>query len=76
MCYFRSSTITVGKNNEMEEKGYFPEDEAHTPGAKTMTEPNGNEAVVYEEFLSPAWACLRIQPWLIFYYTFRHSCIS
>jgi hypothetical protein len=76
MCYFGSSTITVGKINEMEEKGYFLEDEAHTPGAKTMPEPNGNEVVVYEDFLSPACACLRIQPWLIFYCTFRRSCIS
>jgi hypothetical protein len=24
MCYFGSSTITVGKIKEMEEKGYFP----------------------------------------------------
>jgi hypothetical protein len=35
-CYFGSSTITIGKIKEVEEKGYFPEGEAHTPGAETM----------------------------------------
>jgi hypothetical protein len=49
-CYFESLTITVGKIKEMEEKGYFLEDEARTPGAKTVPEPNGDEAVVYEDF--------------------------
>jgi hypothetical protein len=34
----------------MEEKCYFPEGEAHTPGAETVPEPNGDEAVVYEDF--------------------------
>jgi hypothetical protein len=50
MCYFWPSTITVGKINDMEEKGYFLEGEARTPGAETVPEPNGNEAVVYEDF--------------------------
>jgi hypothetical protein len=36
MCYFRSSTIMVGKIKEMEEKSYFLEGEARTPGAETM----------------------------------------
>jgi hypothetical protein len=35
-CYFGSSTITVGKIKEMEEKGYFLEGEARTPGAETV----------------------------------------
>jgi hypothetical protein len=49
-CYFGSLTNMIGKINEMEEKGYFPEDEARTPRAETMPEPNGDEAVVYEDF--------------------------
>jgi hypothetical protein len=48
--YFRSSTITVGKIKEMEEKGYFVKDEAHLPGAKTVPEPRDEEAVMYEDF--------------------------
>jgi hypothetical protein len=50
MYYFGSSTITVGKIKEMEEKGYFPEDEAHTPRAETVPELNDDEAMVYEDF--------------------------
>jgi hypothetical protein len=34
----------------MEEKGYFPEDEAHAPRAETMPELNNDEAMVYEDF--------------------------
>jgi hypothetical protein len=65
MCYFRSSTITVGKVKEMEERGYFPKGEAHAPRAETMLEPNGDEAIIYEDFFyhrlahastfSPGW---------------------
>jgi hypothetical protein len=49
-CYFGSSTIMVGKIIEMEERGYFPEGEGRAPGAETVPEPNGDEAVVYEDF--------------------------
>jgi hypothetical protein len=59
MCYFGSSTITVGKIKEMEERGYFPEGEGRVPGAKTMLEPNGDEVVVYEDFFI---ASLRMPP--------------
>jgi hypothetical protein len=48
--YFGLSTISVDKIKEMEEKGYFLEDEAHTLGVETVLEPNDNEAVVYEDF--------------------------
>jgi hypothetical protein len=48
--YFGSLTITVGKIKEMEEKGYFPEDKAHAPWAKTVLKQNNDEAVVYEDF--------------------------
>jgi hypothetical protein len=34
----------------MEEKGYFVKDEAHALGAETVSEPNNDEAVVYEDF--------------------------
>jgi hypothetical protein len=36
--YFGSSTITIGKIKEMVEKGYFPKDRAHAPGADTVSE--------------------------------------
>jgi hypothetical protein len=75
-CSFGSSTITIGKIKEMEERGYFPEGEVRIPMAETVPEPNGNEAVVYEDFLSPACTCLLIWLWLIFYCTSRRSCIN
>jgi hypothetical protein len=50
MCYFRSSTITVGKIKEMEQKGYFLEGVARIPGAETVPRLNGDEAVVYKDF--------------------------
>jgi hypothetical protein len=34
--YYRSSTITVAKIKEMEEKSYFLEDEAHALGTETV----------------------------------------
>jgi hypothetical protein len=34
----------------MMEKGYFAEGETRAPGAKTVPEPNSDEAVMYEEF--------------------------
>jgi hypothetical protein len=74
--YFGSSTITVGKIKEMVEKGYFLKGRAHAPGAETMSEPDNDEAMVYEDFLSLACAWLHIQLWLIFYSTSKHNCIS
>jgi hypothetical protein len=50
MHYFRASTITVGKIKEMEERGYFTKDEAHTPRAETVPEPPDDEALVFEDF--------------------------
>jgi hypothetical protein len=49
-CYFGSSTITMGKIKEMEEKGYFPKGEARAPGVETVPKPNGDEAIVYKDF--------------------------
>jgi hypothetical protein len=60
-CYFRSSTITVSKIKEMEEKGYFPEGEAHAPGAETMPETNGDKVVMYKDFFIVG---LRMRPHL------------
>jgi hypothetical protein len=34
----------------MAEKGYFADGEARAPGAKTMSELEEDEAVVYEDF--------------------------
>jgi hypothetical protein len=50
MYYFGSSTITICKIKEMTEKTYFPEDGAHAPRAEIVSEPDNNEAVVYEDF--------------------------
>jgi hypothetical protein len=43
----------------MEEKCYFPEGEARAPGDETVQEPNGDKAVVYEDFFI---AGLRMPP--------------
>jgi hypothetical protein len=47
--YFRSSTITIAKINEMVEKGYFVDGEARAPEAESVPEPDSNEAIVYED---------------------------
>jgi hypothetical protein len=49
-CYFGSLTITVEKIKEMEERGYFLEGDGRAPGTETVLEPNGDEAIVYEDF--------------------------
>jgi hypothetical protein len=63
MCYFGSSTITVGKIKEMEERGYFPEGEVHAPGTETMPEPNDDEAIVYKDFFIIC-LCMPVHPTL------------
>jgi hypothetical protein len=55
MYYFGSSTITIRKIKEMEEKGYFPEDEARAPGVQIVPEANNDEAMVYEDFFVAGW---------------------
>jgi hypothetical protein len=47
---FGASTITLGRIKEMEEKGYFVEGKARTPGVKTVSEAKEDEAVLYEDF--------------------------
>jgi hypothetical protein len=34
----------------MEERGYFLEGEGCAPGAVTVPEPNGDEAIIYKDF--------------------------
>jgi hypothetical protein len=48
--YFGVSTITLGKINEMVEKGYFAEGEARAPRVEAVSEPDNDEAVMYEDF--------------------------
>jgi hypothetical protein len=48
----------------MEEKGYFPKDEARAPGAETVSELNDNEAAVYEDIFV-AGLCMPPHPALI-----------
>jgi hypothetical protein len=57
--YFGSSTITVGKIKEIEEKDYFLEGEARAPGAETMPELDNDKGMVYEDFFV---AGLRMPP--------------
>jgi hypothetical protein len=47
---FGTSTITLGRIKEMVEKGYFADGQARAPGAESVPEPDGDEAVVYEDF--------------------------
>jgi hypothetical protein len=60
-CYFGSSTIIVSKIKEIEEKGYFTEDEDRAPEVETMLEPNNYEAVVYEDFFVAGLHMLHFQ---------------
>jgi hypothetical protein len=64
MCYFGSSTITVGKIKEMEERGYFPEGEVRAPGTETVPEPNDDEAIVYKDFFIVC-LCMPLHPTLV-----------
>jgi hypothetical protein len=59
--YFGALAITMGKIKEMEEKGYFAKDEAHASGAKTVSEPHNDEAMVFKDFFV---ADLRMPPHL------------
>jgi hypothetical protein len=59
MYYFKSSTITVGKIKMMVKKGYFVDGEAHALTAETVSEPDNDEVVVYEDFFV---AGLRMPP--------------
>jgi hypothetical protein len=61
-CYFGSSTITVGKIKEMEERGYFSKGEGHAPGAEPCQSQMATKPSYMRTFLSPACACLRIRP--------------
>jgi hypothetical protein len=49
---FRVSSFTVGRIHQMEFLGYFVEGLVHEPGEETVTAPNPNEAVVFEEFFA------------------------
>jgi hypothetical protein len=59
--YFGSSTITIGKIKEMVEKGYFPEGGERSPGMETVSEPDDDEAMVYEDFFT-AGLCMPPHP--------------
>jgi hypothetical protein len=47
---FRASTITLGRIKEIVEKGYFADGEAQAPGSDAASEPDCDEAVVYDDF--------------------------
>jgi hypothetical protein len=47
---FGSSSVTVGRIQQLESLGYFAEGSTHEPGEETIPEPNTDEAVVFEEF--------------------------
>jgi hypothetical protein len=44
--------VTVSRIREMIDRGYFIEDIARVRGEETVPEPNGDEAVVFEEFFT------------------------
>jgi hypothetical protein len=50
MYYFSSSIITVGKIKMMVKKGYFVDGEAHALTAETVSEPDNDEVIMYEDF--------------------------
>jgi hypothetical protein len=59
--YFGSSTITISKIKKMVETGYFPEGGACAPEVETVSVPNNNEAMLYEDIFV---AGLRMPPHL------------
>jgi hypothetical protein len=50
--YFGPSTVTVSCIMEMIDYGYFADGAARVPGEETVPEPNGDEAVMFEEFFT------------------------
>jgi hypothetical protein len=48
--FFRPSTVIVNHVREMIDCGYFAEVSAHIPGEETILEPNGDDAIMFEEF--------------------------
>jgi hypothetical protein len=74
--YFGSSTITVDKIKEMVEKGYLPKGKAWYQGLKLCQSRAMMKPLYLRTFLLLVCGCLCIQPWRIFYYISRLSCIS
>jgi hypothetical protein len=60
--YFGPLTMIVSRIHEMTENNYFVKGMGHEPGEGTVPEPNGDEAVVFEEFFT---AGLRMPPHLV-----------
>jgi hypothetical protein len=58
MYYFGSSTITVGKIKDMEEKGYFLEDEARAPNTSAPYASTRSD-----EIMATPGANIRVPPW-------------
>jgi hypothetical protein len=50
--YFRPSTVIVSPIPEMIDSGYYAEGMGREPGEETALEPNGDEAVEFEEFFT------------------------
>jgi hypothetical protein len=51
--------VTVSCVRKMVDRGYFADGMAHVLGEETISEPNDNEVVVFEEFFT---AGLRMPP--------------
>jgi hypothetical protein len=66
MVEFGVSRISSVRVQDMQQLGYFGNGVGRVPGAEEIPEPEG-EIVVFEAFLSPAFAYLRIVLW-------RRSC--
>jgi hypothetical protein len=50
--YYGPSTVTVSCVRKMVDRGYFADGMAHVLGEETISEPNDNEVVVFEEFFT------------------------
>jgi hypothetical protein len=57
--YFGPSTVTMSRIHGMIDNDYFPNGMDHEPGEEAISEPNADEAVVFEELFIPS---LRMPP--------------
>jgi hypothetical protein len=57
--YFRPSTVTISGVQEIIDRGYFTEGGARVLGEETISEPDSDEVVLFEEFFTTG---LRMPP--------------
>jgi hypothetical protein len=52
VIFFGPSTVTISCVREMIDRGYFAEGGGRVSGEETVSEPNGDEAVIFEELFT------------------------